>query len=105
MGHHDEFDLDVRLGNGRSLMGVSQPQGDGDGTNQTCPDNTCDTQCDQQTCANTCGTCNISCGGTCDGHNTCVGFTCEGTCPGLTCEKTCDTCHGQDTCDLCIPPQ
>jgi hypothetical protein len=63
MGHHDDFDLDVRLGNGRSLMGVSQPQEDENVTIDTCAapcgqdtGNTCATQCGQQTCGDICAT-------------------------------------------------
>src|SRR6266487_4299820 len=85
MGHHDEFDLDVRLGSGSSLAGSPRLQDDGDDTLETCADictgqtcATCDTQCGQNTCA----TCDTQCG-----QNTCA--TCA----------TCDTQCGQNTCD------
>ena len=101
MGNHDDFDLDVRLGSGRSLMGVSQLQGGGEVTNtcqtcetcpaictgQTCGDqdtcagqNTCDCP-SQQPAQNTCSTCVTQCNPHTCGDDTCSGHTCDDICP------------------------
>jgi hypothetical protein len=126
MGNHDEFDLDVRLGNGRSLMEGSPLRGGGDVTDtcetcetcpaictgQTCADQntcaTCDTQCGQDTCG-TCATCDDTCGGTCATHcdqDTCgIGQTCE-SCLTACEQNTCLSCSPPHTCDMqeqCLP--
>jgi hypothetical protein len=82
----NEFDLDVRLGEGNDQFLVAGYSG-----NVGCT-NTC-----SQSCGGSCdGSCGNSCGGTC-GQGTCggtCGDTCGNTC-GDTCGNTCgDTCGG-----------
>ena len=98
MGNHDDFDLDVRLGNGRNSMEASQPLGNREGNGQTDPDNPCgtnQTNCQQYTCnadytcdcpsqqpaQDTCSTCVTQCNPHTCGDDTCSGHTCNDLCP------------------------
>ncbi len=114
MGNHDEFDLDVRLGSGRSLMEGSPLRGGGDVTDtcETCE--TCPAICTGQTCADQ-ATCNPdicptqfgqqTCGDTQCDQNTCAHTcTCDTFCDQATCNVSCEgTCLGEHTCVICPP--